>query len=599
MGVVSSSIGGVGSDACPDDDDRAHLLNRGGAMAMPIADEGTSSFLAWLPMVNANTGKPTPAGRAAALGDVNQFKTDFTNLVVGVGDHGCDFPAQLESWYRFLVQPDPYDHIEVNGGRASFVGIDATILQERHDFLRPDSLVAVIVVTGENEKTVDPMALGGQGWVFLNSTLPAGVIAPTPDALSLRTFHMKERFGVDVEFPIARYVRGLTQPNVPDRDHEHYGGAPMYTGECDGTDPDNCPANARLPNANCTNPLFAASLPVDPSGDLCHLRQGLRDPSLVFYAIIGGVPHQLLQASPGSADCLSGTNPADCPEKSILSDADWKTVLGADPHMIESITPRAGIPGPGAADDADPIVGRDWDTHDQDLQYACTFNLNLTPPKDCSLPQYAGACDCENGYDGPLCQSLGSTIQIKGKAYPTIRELEVARAVGDQGIVSSLCPIHETDDAAGTDPLFGFRPAMNAIIDRLKTTLDGQCLEPALPVHADGTVDCLILETLAYGDQSACDDASRGFSQPAPDVLAAFKKAERAADPTGSTAKLPTCEVKQLVGGDLVNGACDQSTAAGFCYVTGAAAGACPRAILFSPTGNPQVGSTVSFQCGC
>jgi hypothetical protein len=231
------------------------------------------------------------------------------------------------------------------------------------------------------------------------------------------------------------------------------------------------------------------------------------------------------------------------------------------------------------------------------LQYACIFNLNLTPPKDCSLMQYQNACDCEGGYTGPLCQAQGSTIQLKGKAYPTIRELGVAHDLKEQGIVSSLCPIHETDNAAGTDPLYGYRPAVKAIVDRLKNALANQCLPNALTPHADGTVDCLILETLPNGDQSQCNNAAAGFSQPDADILAKFKESQNAVDPTGATAKLPTCKLNQLVGKDLLNGSCDQSSASGWCYVTGAAAGTCPQAILFSPGGNPGVGAQISLQC--
>jgi hypothetical protein len=38
------------------------------------------------------------------------------------------------------------------------------------------------------------------------------------------------------------------------------------------------------------NPLFAAELPTDPAGELCHLAAGARSSDLVFFAVIGGVP---------------------------------------------------------------------------------------------------------------------------------------------------------------------------------------------------------------------------------------------------------------------------------------------------------------------
>ena len=75
-----------------------------------------------------------------------QLSNDFQELVVGVGVYGCGIESQLESWYRFLIQPDPYESIDddCEQPRASWSGVDATILQQRHDFLRPDSLVAII-----------------------------------------------------------------------------------------------------------------------------------------------------------------------------------------------------------------------------------------------------------------------------------------------------------------------------------------------------------------------------------------------------------------------------------------------------------------------
>jgi hypothetical protein len=71
----------------------------------------------------------------------------------------------------------------------------------------------------------------------------------------------------------------------------------------------------------------------------------------------------------------------------------------------------------------------------------------------------------------PVCDDKSPTSQIAAKAYPTIRELLVAKMMGAQGIVSSICPIDVTDNAAGDDPDYGYRPAVAAIIDRLKGAL--------------------------------------------------------------------------------------------------------------------------------
>ncbi len=86
----------------------------------------------------------------------------------------------------------------------------------------------------------------------------------------------------------------------------------------------------------------------DPTADeLCNLTPGTRKPGLVYYAHIGGVPHQLLQTDP--------SNP-DSPQKDTLTEADWQLILGKDPenfdytgidpHMVESTQQRTGVAVP-------------------------------------------------------------------------------------------------------------------------------------------------------------------------------------------------------------------------------------------------------------
>jgi hypothetical protein len=290
-----------------------------------------------------------------------------------------------------------------------------------------------------------------------------GYLDPADDALNLRSFHARQRFGIATQDPVSRYVQGLSSARVPDRDHERDAQG-NYIGDASA-------------NANCVNPLFATNLPVTATGDLCNLTPGPRQPSQVFYTVITGVPHQLLQSDP---------NNPDSPQKATLSSADWMTILGKDPlnydftgadfHMLESVGARAASQcGPTAPDTCDPINGRERDTQKSDLQFACVFDL--ATPKDCTQPQYTGACDCAQGSltaSSPLCQkdATGSptTTQIRGKAYPSIRELAVARELGGRSVVSSICPIHTTESAPG-DPLFGYRPAMTGLVDRLATAL--------------------------------------------------------------------------------------------------------------------------------
>jgi hypothetical protein len=185
IGLVSSSLGGGGSpDICASgghDDDKGHLLNRTltgtVANASPTSGDG-GNFLAWLPASNpANAGKSPPNVTPYGDGQAAQLVGDFQSLVSGVQQDGCGLEAQLESWYRFLVQPDPWDSITLtsdNPPKAQLVGVDATVLKMRHDFLRPDSLVAIIQLTDEEDSWSDPLWLGGYGWTARTQNFPGG-----------------------------------------------------------------------------------------------------------------------------------------------------------------------------------------------------------------------------------------------------------------------------------------------------------------------------------------------------------------------------------------------------------------------------------------
>ena len=526
VGIVTTSLGGRGGDQCADaatnpsnpslsahTDDHGELVNRTGATEAPLADASPSNFLAWFPSVPQNAGKPAPP--VPAIGTESTLVGDFKGLIAATGVHGCGFTAPREAWYRFLVQPDPYQSVTLTGTRAGYTGIDSTILQQRHDFLRPDSALAIVVIADENDRSVDPLSIGGQGWAFTNASFPGspngaspqgtiecqsnpedpnctscafiqgsasfatecpkdgangtnGYLDPSDDDLNVRTFHMKQRFGLDPQFPVARYVTGLQSATVPDSAHEHDGNGNY------------------APSPNCRNPIFATGLPTSGTANLCALAPGPRTPGQVFFTVIGGVPHQLLQTTPGDGTCPTGTAAADCPQKDTLSSADWTKVLGADPlnydftgadfHMLESETPRTqSTCAPTAADNCDPINGREWATSKGDLQFACTYAL--ATPIDCSQAANTGACACATGAlnsGTQLCQkSAGGTYtqtQINGQAYPTVQELAVARGLGGQAVVSSICPIHTTEASPG-DPLYAYRPALSSLIDRVATAL--------------------------------------------------------------------------------------------------------------------------------
>jgi hypothetical protein len=542
LGVVTSSLGARGGNACnpiamalppfqnvlAHNDDQGHLVNRtltyavgGGSVTEGIVADAPlpDPYLYWLPQ-SQNAGVEAGPGNVLSPPSVQstQLVQDFASMVQGVGVFGCGLESQIESWYRFLVQPDPYATIDVDAGTsvnpvASWTGVDQTLLQERADFLRPDSLVLIVDLSDEDDGEVDVRSFGGQGynWMSSNFDPPNGTAACSTDAgssacqscaqgsngstdsqcksqpvytaindwgydLNLRHVHMKAKYGIDVQFPIGRYVTGLTSTTVPDRAGEYPSGSSSYVGTKD-----------------CTNPLFATGLPTSGTSTsaLCNLTPGPRTPDMVFYAHIGGVPSSLLHFKHGD------------PASSTLTSADWVKILGndpqnydysgIDPHMIESYQPRSGIAPPGSANGADAINGHDWITDQPvgvmgghvlqvDREYACIFPLsdsNGNPTaRDCSVPQNANFCDCPHMAGTvnamqlpPVCDQTTITKQIAAKAYPTIRELLVAKLLGTQGIVGSICPVDTSDNATHDDPLYGYRPAVEMMIDRMKTAL--------------------------------------------------------------------------------------------------------------------------------
>jgi hypothetical protein len=692
LGIISSSLGARGGDACgagtmalppfqnvlAHNDDQAHLLDRSltymnnGAMVTEgvVADApAPDQYLYWFPTAQ-NMGK-TP-GKGTPINSATQLITDFTALVGGTGVFGCGIESQLESWYRFLVQPDPYASIgtttDGSGNKhGNWQGVDQTILQQRADFLRPDSLVLIVVLTDEDDSEIDVRSISGLGvnWMAAAFDPPNGTSAcasgpgnsacqscaqgnnaktdsncmtkPVYTALNdwgydlnLRHVHMKMKYGVDPQFPMQRYVTGLTSKVVPDRNGEYppTGGNGSYAGMND-----------------CVNPLFATGLPSSgtDSTALCKLTAGPRTKDLVFYAHIGGVPSSLLHFTPGD------------PAKSTLTNADWVKILGnglvngpdvydtsgIDPHMIEDYKPRSGIAPPGSPNNADLISGHDWITDQPlgvmgghvlqvDRQYACIFQLsdsngNATT-RDCSLAQNANFCDCPHMAGTvnamqlpPLCDQTTITKQVSAKAYPTIRELTLAYKMGKQGIVSSICPIHTADNPTKDDPLYGYRPAVAAIIDRLKDALTNTCLPQQLAPHADGSVDCLILLQIPPASGAATGtclnpncDPNKGLNRPPADVLPKFcasledaynSQVSAAGSSTGliDPANVPVCALTQLTmqtnPNDFQAGSCAAApTDNGWCYVTGAAAGKCPQAILFTKNAIPN-GATSNLQC--
>jgi len=530
VGIVSSSIGGHGSQTlCVGNDggtlteqeqnDHAWLMGkrpRGGAFAAPAGGVAPDpqGFLNWNPDV--------------MMGETSdQFTTTFQAMTTWAGEFGCGLESQLEAIYRFLVDPNPYNTIVVQNCPGSMEpcavpqGKDDNLLAQRKAFLRSDSLVAIIMMTDENDCSIqesgqyyyaarDNIILPHGSAIcatnpndkccyFCNSQPPAGCEDPTcsmgtprnQDQPNLRCFHQKQRFGFDFLYPTQRYVNALTQ-------------AQICTSRSDlAPDPTSC----RDLDGDKKPDIFDNPLFVGANGTTAVPRDG----SLIFLAGIVGVPWQ---------DLKTDKRPDDTPYPNaselhyrtaaqLQKDGIWSVILGddnpdpatmaapilpSDSLMQESKDPRSGVDGENppvalagteAARRANPVNGHEWKNTDQDdLQYACIFDLAQT--RDCAqeiMKVPAPGCDCKPGKEAdnnPLCQGANgqySTVQNAAKAYPGLRELKVLKDFGNNSIVASICA-RNLKDANAQD--YGYRPAVDAIVDRLKEALTGKCLPRTL-----------------------------------------------------------------------------------------------------------------------
>jgi hypothetical protein len=302
-------------------------------------------------------------------------------------------------------------------------------------------------------------------------------------------------------------------------------------------------------------------------------------------------------------------------------------VPAKSPFMQESTEPRTGVDPitgvsmapPTTPNGSGPMAGGALlNDHERsiaqpagDIEYACVFPI--PEPIDCSLDPTA--CDCGLGpTDNPVCapnpnDGMKSTLQVKAKAYPGIKELAIARGMGDQGIAASICA-KQLDDATAGD--YGYRPAVNAVLDRLSRTLGEQCLTKPLKPDAEGQVSCAVLEARNTGGAACTCDASQARLPVAPADQCYQQVA--LADPRNATAKWNCfCEIAQASGASLhacQDDAGQPPSANGWCYVdptttppTGnpALVKGCPpgdrRVVRFVGAGAPAPGSTIFIGC--
>ncbi|HYP77580.1 MAG TPA: collagen-like protein [Polyangiaceae bacterium] len=489
LGVITTSIGSHGGSVCAMAttavdhlDDRAELLP---AQRPNLPSYDNAGYLAY------------DAAGAVGVSDLNHVITDLQTIVSAAGEHGCGYEAPLEAMYRFLVDPEPPVSIKLVNQQSTPDGINSALLAQRNAFLRPDSALAVVIVSDENDCSIRD---DGVGW-FVGSqsrmprstaacasnandpccrscaqneanppsgctavrddavcgVIPAGQSYATWDALhdslNLRCFNQRQRFGFDLLYPIERYSDALSNPKVRNRS-----------------------------GALVDSPLFAAR-----DG------KGPRSATLISVSLIVGAPWQDLATS----ESLSSGHAVEYLDGAGLESAGrWPLLLGdralnlppSDPFMIESIAERTGtnpltqtgiVPSSSTNPLANAING-----HEQkipgfdDLQYACTFALptpkacaNGEPACDCSADK-AGNLDAVKASNSPLCQppegGAVTSTQYYGKGYPGARELGFAKLLGARAVPASICPRTLTDTSS---PDYAYEPAFDALITRIKATL--------------------------------------------------------------------------------------------------------------------------------
>jgi hypothetical protein len=316
VGIITSSLGDHGSDdVCSDAqnaanggsstyDDYAQLI----PSVRTLTDADDQGFLTW-----------DPSTSDTSVADA------VNEQVQAAGEHGCGYEAQLESWYRFLVDPEPVGSMSNDQQYSTRGQANQVVLAERAAFLRPDSAVAIVMLSDENDCSIldengtQGFLVGWKGgvgklnWHMPPGTsacatdpndpccVPCGSVPPNgcpsseddstcaqgnmlnvlDDSMNLRCYRQKQRFGIDLLYPVSRYTQGLTSQLIEPRMDGNSVQNPLYTPGADGT-----PA---------------------------------RDPSMVYLAGIVGVPWQDL-ATP---DALAGGTLAYMSAADLAANGRW------------------------------------------------------------------------------------------------------------------------------------------------------------------------------------------------------------------------------------------------------------------------------------
>lgn len=644
VGVITTSLGGAGSTTCepggvayaPAQNARAHMVS--------AKDQGFGGldFLNWDP-----DQRDVPPGEDQSDVLQQQFRQ-----LVGVGTEGCGYAATLESWYRFLVDPAPYEQLVPapceEGDEALLCvapdGVDDVVLEQRKAFLRQDSLLVIVMLTDGLDCSVDPRGRGNfaleHGGEQATFHLPPGTSACAQDPWSadckscwelapgeydpacegnpedndpfgLRCWDQKRRFGRSYLYPVRRYVDGLTSPTLED-----------------GT----------------LNPVFC--VPSARGSDPSRCSQATRSPGNVLLVGIVGVPWQDLARNPD--DLAEGYRPteqlswtlSDFQDRGVTppaglagEDTLWRVILGEtdpsshepiptrgplDPHMVQSEHPRSGvnpltgqpIPSPTADPLTDPIHGREVDFEPGQLQPAC-----LAPhpePEDCAV-NHSLACICSAASDDPRCWdgSAFTSVQHYVSAVPSKRPLAVIKAMGAQGVVASIC---WADTQNESSPGYGYRPALENVVARVSGPLLGNCVDEPLDPDDSGRVPCKIFQARPAEYDASGSPVCAPCDAPLQDVPEPTRSEVQALHGIDQAGAACVCEIPQVPAERGLLDSCvsqrdPHPDVAGWCYVDPALnvtaseqlVGFCPdqdkRLIRFVGENVPSDDATLYLKC--
>jgi hypothetical protein len=163
-----------------------------------------------------------------------------------------------------------------------------------------------------------------------------------------------------------------------------------------------------------------------------------------------------------------------------------------------------------------------------------------------------------------------------------------ATATLDSSHAHDAGPVTDGTTGAGRATTYFLSLLSNGDVD------SGACLPAPLPVDGAGQAECQVFYALPAGDTCA---AHPGLSAAAPEVVASVWSSEQGLQGVDASDS-PLCVLPQLPKAEWVDGSCVTSSSAGWCYLTGPAAGSCVETLALSPSGAPPTSAIAILGCG-